>query len=191
LLERLPRPFREHLIEPLPQKQHFLRLDFNVGRRALAAARRLVNHDARVRQRVAFAFRAGRQQERSHARCESRTKRRYLRLDELHRVVDRKPVVNGPAWRIDIKKDVLVGVLGFQKQHLRDDQAGGLIVDGTDQKHDPLAQEPRINVISPLASTRLFDDGRYELAVGVSKHGALLAWNRRCRLLRILACGLR
>src|SRR5262247_114199 len=44
------------------------------------------------------------------------------------------------AWRVDVEEDVLVRVLGLEKQHLRDDQIGGHLRDRTDQEHHPLLE---------------------------------------------------
>ena len=42
-------------------------------------------------------------------------------LDKLHRVVDRETRVHAAARRVDVERDVLVGILGLQVQQLRDD----------------------------------------------------------------------
>jgi hypothetical protein len=44
---------------------------------------------------------------------------------------------------------------------LRNDEVGRVIVDGADQEDQPLAQQPAVDVIGPLAATRRLDDDRH------------------------------
>src|SRR5262249_60444253 len=53
----------------------------------------------------------------------------HIRFDELHGVVDRHPGFDGPARTVEVELDVLVRILGLEKQHLRDHKIGDLIVD--------------------------------------------------------------
>src|SRR4051812_13794339 len=63
LFEGLAGALRKDLVQAFAQLQDFPRLDLDVRRLPLSPARRLVDHDARVRQREALALRAGGQQE--------------------------------------------------------------------------------------------------------------------------------
>jgi hypothetical protein len=58
--------------------------------------------------------------------------------------------------------NVLVGILGFQKKKLRDDQIGRHVIDRADQKNDALLEQTRIDVVSPFAATALLDDHRHQ-----------------------------
>ena len=49
-----------------------------------------------------------------------------VRLDELHRVVDREPGVDRAARRVDVERDVLVRVLRLEVEQLGDDQVRDL-----------------------------------------------------------------
>ena len=60
--EALARVLHEDLVHLLAQAQDLPRLDVDVGRLALDAAERLVDHDPRVGQREALALGPGRQQ---------------------------------------------------------------------------------------------------------------------------------
>jgi len=60
-----------------------LGVDLDVGGLALEAAHRLVDHDARVRQRETLVLVARAHQQRAHARRLADAKRRHVRLDEL------------------------------------------------------------------------------------------------------------
>ena len=59
-----------------------------------------MDHDTRIGQRITFAFRAGRQEQRAHARGLSQTDRIGRRLDVLHRVIDPKPAVTLPPGEL-------------------------------------------------------------------------------------------
>src|SRR5205807_5540798 len=50
------------------------------------------------------------------------------------------------ARAVDVDRDVLVGVLGLEVQQLGDDQVGDGVVDRRAEKHDPLVEQPRVDV---------------------------------------------
>ena len=149
-------------VELLPDTQDLARLDVDVGRLPLGPAERLMDHDARVGEREALALLAGAEQERAHARRLPQAERRDRRPDILHGVVDRETRGDRPAGRIHVEVDVLLRVLGLQKEHLRDHQVGDLVGDLGAQKHDTVLQEPREDVVGTLASTRLLHHHRNE-----------------------------
>ena len=66
-----------------------------------------------------------------------------------------RPALTRAARRVDVERDVLVGVLALQEQQLRDDQVGGLVVDRADQEDHALAQQARVDVVGALAAARL------------------------------------
>src|SRR5207247_2528423 len=66
-VEVLATSLARNLVDPVFQAKDFLRLYADVRSLALYAAPRLMNHDARVGQRVAFALGAGGQQHGTHA----------------------------------------------------------------------------------------------------------------------------
>src|SRR5579872_1161746 len=87
---RLPRMPNVYFVEPLAQRQDLPRLDLDVRRLPLRAARRLVHHDPRIRQRKALALRTRGQQQTPHR---SRLADAYggnRASDVLHGVVDRE-----------------------------------------------------------------------------------------------------
>jgi hypothetical protein len=57
---------------------------------------------------------------------------------------------------------VLVGVLGFQEQELRDDQIRHVILNRTNDKDHPLLEESRVNVKRALPARRLLDHHRHQ-----------------------------
>ena len=56
--------------------------------------------------------------------------------------------------------DVLVRILGLEEQHLRDDEVRRRFVDRTDQEHDALLQQARVDVVRALAASALLDHHR-------------------------------
>ena len=102
--------------------------------------RDLVDQDLRVGQRHALALRPAGEQQRAHRHRDADADRRHVGLDEVHRVVDRQTRVHRPAGRVDVERDVLVGILGLQVQELGHDQVGDLIVHGRAEEDDPLVQ---------------------------------------------------
>jgi hypothetical protein len=109
-LEGLAGVLGENFVEALTQEKNFLGVDFDIRRLPLKAAQRLVNHHARVRQRVTLSSRAGCQQQRTHARGLTNTQRRHVGLDELHGIVDRHARRHRTARGIDVKGYILVRI---------------------------------------------------------------------------------
>ena len=95
-----------------------------------------------------------------------------VRLDELHRVVDRQPRVDAAAGRVDVERDVLFGILALEVQQLRDHEVRDLVVDRRAQEDDALVEQPRVDVELALPARRALDDHRDQwhaptLAVGL------------------------
>src|SRR6185437_6430219 len=68
-----------------------------------------------------------------------------------------------PARGIDVNRDVLLGVLRFQEEHLRHHDVGHVVVDRADDEDQALLEEARIDVIRPLAAGGLLDDDGYQI----------------------------
>ena len=114
--------------------------------------------------RLPFAPR--RQQHRRHRRRLADAVRLHVGPDELHRVVDRQPGRDRPARAVDVEQDVLVGVLGLEEQHLRDDQVGDRVVDRRADEDDAVLQQAREDVVGALAAVGLLDHHRHQLHPG-------------------------
>ena len=67
-----------------------------------------------------------------------------------------RPAVTDAAGRIDIEMYVLVGILGFQVQELRDDEVRRVVLDRTHDENHPLLQQTRIDIVRALAACGLF-----------------------------------
>ena len=64
-----------------------------------------------------------------------------ITLDELHGVVNRQPRRNRSTWAVDVNVDVLVPVVGDQKQDLGDHQIRGVILNSIADEDDPILQQ--------------------------------------------------
>src|SRR5438093_1315341 len=88
LVLRLPGMVGEDLHELVDESLELFHLDQHVGGVAAEAAHPLVDHDARVRERVPLAFRAGGEQDGAHRGRLADANRVHRCLEVLHRVVD-------------------------------------------------------------------------------------------------------
>jgi hypothetical protein len=117
-----------------------------------------VDHHAAVRERVALALRASGEQHGAHRRRLAEAVRRDLRLDELHRVVDREAGGHRAARRIDVHLDVLRPPGLVQEEELRHHRVRDLVVDRGADEDDAVLEEARVDVVGPLAAARTLDD---------------------------------
>src|SRR3954451_18970261 len=163
-VHRLSRVLTHDLLESALEGDRLPGMDLDIGRLPLEAAPDLVDQDLGVRQRHPLSFRAAGKEERAHRHRGADTDGLHVGLDELHRVVDREPVVDRAPRRVDVDRDVLVGILGLQVQELRDDQVGDLVVDGRAEKDDPLVEQAGVDVERALASRGLLDHHRDQRA---------------------------
>ena len=115
-------------------------------------------------------FSPGGEQKRAHRGRLADAHRRHLGADKLHRVVDRQPRRDDAAWRIDVKRDLLLRIVRLEKEQLRDHQRSREVVDRPDHENDAFAQQPRENIERALAARRLLDDDRHEV-IGVVVDG--------------------
>src|ERR1700716_1107500 len=68
------------------------------------------------------------------------------------------------AWRIDVDRHLFLGILGLEKQELRDDERRHAVIDWTGEKNNALLQHPRIDVVGPLPAGGLLDHGGDQVA---------------------------
>src|SRR3954469_25293388 len=156
----------DDLVQAPAQLDDLAGVDLDVGGLALEARADLVDEDLRVRERHPLALRAAGQQQRAHRHRDADADRRDVRLDELHRVVDREARVHRPARRVDVDRDVLLRVLGLEVQQLGHDEVRDLVVDRGAEEDDPLVEQARIDVERALPTGGLFDVHRYQWAHG-------------------------
>jgi hypothetical protein len=154
------------LVQQLPQPDDLAGLDLDVGRLAAGTTGRLVDQDGRVGQGVALALGAGGQDGRGGRGGHAHADGGHVRLDVLHGVVDRQQVGDRPAGRVDIERDVLVGVLALQVQQLRHHQVRDGVVDRRAKEDDPVLEQAREDVERALAPAGLLDDDRDQIRIG-------------------------
>src|SRR5262245_147816 len=158
LLDGLVGVVRHDLVEELARPDDLLGLDLDVDGLAGCATVGLVDQDARVRERVALAVRARRQQHRRRRRGLADADRLHVRLDVLHRVVDREQRRDLAPGRVDVHGDVLVGVFALEMQQLGDHQVRDRVVDRRAEEDDALLEQPGVDVEGTLAAVGLLDD---------------------------------
>ena len=154
--------FGQNFVNPVFQAEDFLRLDADVRRLALHATPRLMDHDARVRQRVAFALGARRQQHGAHAGRLADAIGVHIASEKLHGVVDGQARRHAAAGRVDVEMNVLLRIRHLQKEQLCDDDIGNRVVHWHAEEDDAVHQQARINIVTALAAPGLFDDHRDE-----------------------------
>jgi len=107
---------------------------------------------------MTLAARASGEEYRAHAGGLADANGAHVGFHELHGVVDRKTRAHHSAWRIYVERDVLLGILGLEEQHLCDHDVCHIVIDRADDEDDALLEEARIDVIRPLATRGLLDD---------------------------------
>ena len=145
LLDRLAGVAGDQLRHLLLVPAEQLGLDRDVGLGAADTRGGLVHEDLAVRQRVALAALARRQQELAHRRGQPHGVGGHVARDELHRVEDGHARRDGAARRVDVERDVGRRVLRGEQQHLRGDPVGDVVVDLLAEHDDPLLQQPLVN----------------------------------------------
>ena len=135
-------------------------MDLHIRCLTLRAAERLMDHDLGIRQRNALALRAGREQECAHGRSHADADGGNVTLDILHGVIDRHAVCDAAAGAVDIELNVLIGILRFEIEHLRDDQTCRRCVDFFREHNDAVVEQARENIIRTFAAAGLFNNIR-------------------------------
>lgn len=93
-----------------------------------------------------------------------------LRLDEVHGVQNRQAGVDLAAGRIDIERDILLGILALKMQQLGNDQVGADGVDLLAQEDDAIVEQARIDIVAALAARRLLDNVWHEGGIELGDH---------------------
>src|SRR5215211_3899591 len=152
----LARVVGEDLVEATLGHDELFGVDLHVrGLAGQPADARLVQQYAGVRQGVPLALGAGGEQEGPHRGGHAQGRSRYVGLDELHGVVDRKSCRNAAARGVDVQVDVLLGVLTLEVQQLRHYGVGHLVIYGGPKEDDAVLEEPRVDVHGPLPTRAL------------------------------------
>src|SRR5579863_1772996 len=116
-----------------------------------------MNKNAGIGQGEAFAFVSGQKKEGAHAGSLADAIGDDVVLDELHGVIDGETGGNGAPRGVDVERDVLLGILALEEEHLGDDKIRDLVVDGSTKKDNVVAQQTGVDVVGALAPTRLLN----------------------------------
>ena len=113
-----------------------------------------------MRQRRTFSLGSGRQQDGPHAGSQPGADRSHVRTDQLHRIVDSQTGRHRSSGRVDINLNVFVRLGRFEKQQLRLDDIGHVVINGATQKNDPIHHQPRKDIHRGHVHLPLLDDRR-------------------------------
>ena len=166
LVERLAGSIGENLVQVFADALDLLSRNLDLGLLPLSAAARLVNHHHGIRQAEALALGAAREQHRRHGSGHAHADGGDVGLDEVHGVENGETGVHLAAGRVDVERDVLLGILTLQVQKLGDHEVRGHGVDLFAQKDDTVIQEAGIDVVAALAARGLLDDIGHERGIG-------------------------
>lgn len=143
------------------QAEDLSRMDLDLGRLSLYAAQRLMDHDIRMREGIAFALRTGGQKDSRHAGTGADTDGGDVRTDILHRIIDRKAGGHDAAGAVDVKVDIFRRVFSFQEEKLCNDDIGHMVFNLAVKEYNAILQKSGINIIGALSASGLFDNNRY------------------------------
>src|SRR3989344_4495134 len=163
LFQRLVGGLGEYLIEPLAGSDNMLGGYLDVGGLSLRPAPRLVDHHLGIGEREALALFSGGQNNRRGGSRYADAHGRDIGLDVVHRVEYGKAGRDRTAGGVDIELNVLFRVFGRQKEELGDNQVGGVVLNRSGKKYDPLFEQARVYVEGAFAVRRLFDNHRHQL----------------------------
>ena len=152
----------EDFIEDFPSPHDMLCSDLDIDRLSFDPTERLMDQDFRVFQCVAFSFCPTGEDDRSHRCRESDTDRDNIRLDILHRIVDRESSSDMSTRRVHIECDRRLRVFFLEEEKLSDDRIRDGSVDRISEEDDTILEESGVDIIRALLSADFIDDGRDE-----------------------------
>ena len=114
-----------------------------------------MDHYLGVRQDDALARCASSKQNRPHRRCKPHADGGNIALDVLHGVIDGEAGRNRASRRINVERDILIGINRFQVQKLCNYRIRNGVVNGLTQENDALIEQTGIDIIAALTAGRL------------------------------------
>src|SRR4051794_2947703 len=176
LLDRLAGVAGQDLLHLAAHPLDLRGVDLQVGHLTAGLARGLVDEHPGVRQRQALARRAGREQDGGGGGGLAHADGLDVRADEHHRVVDRHERGERAAGRVDVDRDVAIGVGRLQRDQLGHDVVGRGVVDLHPEEDDPLLEELVVRVGLLHAVARALHEGGQDVAAGghLEGHGGVL-----------------
>lgn len=109
---------------------------FDVGCLSLGAAHGLVYHNSGVLEGEAFVFLAGYEEYGGHGGGHACADGGYVRVDELHCIVDAEAGVDGATGGVDVDGDVFGGVYRVEVEELCFEGVGCVVVDFCAEEDD-------------------------------------------------------
>ena len=138
LLDRFAAVLGDQFGHPLLDEDHLLSLDLDVAGCATDATKWLVHHDPRIRRGISLACGPRAQQELAHRCSQAHRDGRDIVRNQLHRVVNDHASRDRTAGRVDVERDVLIGILRREHLELLGDAIGVLVPHFTLEPDDPL-----------------------------------------------------
>ena len=154
---------REESIELISGSDDMICGDLDVLRLSLRPTERLMDHDLRVWESISLSFGSSCEDDRPHRGRHTDTDRDDIRLDELHRIIDRKTCGHMSSWRVDIESDIFLRICLLEVEELSDDSIRDGTIDRISEENNPIFEESRVDIIGSLLTTDLIDDRRDEI----------------------------
>lgn len=129
-----------NLIQPLPHPQNLLRMIRNIARLARIPAARLMDHDPRMGQNIPLSSFPSTEQQTPHGRSLAHAYSADRAADVVHGVVDGEAGAHAAAGRVDVQRDGLLRVVGFEEEQLGDDHGGHGFFDFAVEADDALLE---------------------------------------------------
>ena len=165
LLKGLPGVFGHNAVHALAQAKNLAGVNIDLSGLTLDSATHdegLVDQDTCIGKSKTLSLLTGHQQKGTHGRRLTDAKGLHIILDVLHGVIDRETGRDGAARRVDVQLDVLFRVLAGEKQELRNDEIGYIVVDWRTEEDDVVAEQTAVDVVGAFAPARLLEHHRYE-----------------------------
>lgn len=157
LWELLTRVICNELVQEILGLDDVLSVDGNICCLAFRTTERLVNHDFGVGESEALSLGTGHEDDGATGRSHTKTDSRHIWRDELHRVVHGHGRCDLTTWGVDVKDDVLLGILLLEEEELSDDGVGDIVIDRCTQEHNAFLEEARVDVVHTFTELRLLD----------------------------------
>ena len=145
--------FAHNGVELFPHTNDMVGGDLDISSLALQTAhQRLMDHDLGIGQCDTLALGTGREQKCAHAGSHTHADGGYVALDVVHGVIDRHARGDRSSGRINIKVDILVGILRLKVEHLCYHERCGNVVYLVGEEYDSVIEKSRINVVGALTA---------------------------------------
>ena len=96
------------------------------------------------------------------------------------------PAVTDAARRVDVERDVLVGIGALKMEHLRNHRVRHVVIDLLAQEDDAIVEQAGVDVVAALAARRLLDNVGNQRRLGIEAHKvASLVRGRSAACLRL------